>query len=98
MQEAEARGVQLWDLDDDVLVGISPELDPSVREVLSVQGALSGRTTVGGTSPASVRAQIERLDQEINSNRVTHRSVAEVSLRKRQRLAPAAPNRARVLT
>lgn len=69
VQEAEARGVQLWDLDDDVLVGISPELDPSVREVLSVQGALSGRTTVGGTSPASVRAQIERLDQEINSNR-----------------------------
>ncbi|MGA9146874.1 MAG: argininosuccinate lyase [Candidatus Nanopelagicales bacterium] len=65
VQEAEARGIQLWDLDDDALAAISPDLDPSVREVLSVEGALSGRTTTGGTSPESVRAQISELTSEI---------------------------------
>lgn len=65
VQAAEERGVQLWDLDDATLAEISAALDPSVREVLSVQGALAGRTTAGGSSPASVRAQLEALDSQI---------------------------------
>lgn len=69
VQAAEERGVQLWDLDDATLLEISPELDPSVREVLSVRGALAGRMTVGGTAPESVRAQIAVLNHAIATNR-----------------------------
>ena len=70
VQEAEARGVQLWDLDDDVLVGISPELDPSVREVLSVQercragqrlGNLPGVGSGANRAPGSGNQQQSRM-------------------------------------
>ncbi len=69
VQAAEERSVELWDLDDATLSAISPELDPSVREVLSVSGALSGRATVGGTAPDSVRAQIAALVSDIDRSR-----------------------------
>ena len=55
---AEARGVELWDLTDDELAVISGHLDPSVREVLSVSGALAGRIRDGGTAPVRVREQL----------------------------------------
>ena len=70
VQAAEARGVQLWDLDDATLAEISPALDPTVREVLSVQGALAGRTTAGGSSPASVRAQLAALQADVEACRL----------------------------
>ncbi len=65
VQEAEAQGVQLWDLDDSTLTRISPELNSDVRQVLTVQGALAGRTTAGGSSPASVSAQLAALSVDI---------------------------------
>ncbi len=58
---ADDQGVELWELDDQALLGVSPELDAGVREVLSVHGALATRKTVGGTGPESVRRQISRL-------------------------------------
>ncbi|MDQ1249313.1 MAG: argininosuccinate lyase [Actinomycetota bacterium] len=58
VQAAEARGVELWDLTDEELAAASPALTPQVREVLSTGGALSSRTTPGGTAPAQVRAQL----------------------------------------
>jgi argininosuccinate lyase len=33
-------------------------LDASIREVLTVEGAIASRTTSGGTAPAEVRKQI----------------------------------------
>ena len=69
VQEADARGVQLWDLDDETLASISPDLDPSVRDVLTVTGALAGRQTPGGTGPAAVRAQLTALEAQIEELR-----------------------------
>ncbi|MGA1215465.1 MAG: argininosuccinate lyase [Candidatus Nanopelagicales bacterium] len=58
VREAESRGVELWDLDDEVLAEISAELTPAVRDVLSLEGSVSSRASFGGTAPARVREQI----------------------------------------
>jgi argininosuccinate lyase len=58
VREAESRGVELWDLDDEVLAEISAELTPEVRDVLSLEGSVSSRASFGGTAPARVREQI----------------------------------------
>ncbi len=58
VRRCEASGVELWDLGDDDLAGISPDLTPAVREVLSVQGSLASRDARGGTAPVRVREQV----------------------------------------
>ena len=55
----ESTGRQLHQLTDDEFVSIHPSLKSDVRDVLTVQGALESRTTVGGTSPSSFKAQIK---------------------------------------
>jgi len=54
----ESRGIELWDLSDDDLAGISPHLTPGVREVLSVEGSLASRSAKGGTAPERVVEQL----------------------------------------
>ncbi|WP_068323363.1 argininosuccinate lyase [Janibacter terrae] len=54
----EEREIELWDLTDEDLVGISEHLTPGVREVLSVEGSLASRDAKGGTAPARVREQL----------------------------------------
>ena len=41
VRAAEVRGVELWDLTDDELAGISPPLTPEVRDRLTAQAAVS---------------------------------------------------------
>ena len=69
VRAAEQRGVDLQDLTDDELASISPHLDPSVREVLDVAGSLASRDGRGGTAPARVTEQRERLVQRIGELR-----------------------------
>jgi argininosuccinate lyase len=57
----EASQRQLHELSDSELAAVHPSLAPSVREVLTVEGALASRTTIGGTSPRSFVAQIAAL-------------------------------------
>ncbi|HEX5510696.1 MAG TPA: argininosuccinate lyase, partial [Actinomycetales bacterium] len=57
----EARGIELWDLSDADLAGISGHLTPAVREVLTVPGSLASRSAVGGTAPERVAEQLEAL-------------------------------------
>ncbi|MBM6403696.1 argininosuccinate lyase [Phycicoccus sp. CSK15P-2] len=57
----ESRGLELWDLTDDDLAGISPHLTPGVRDVLSVPGSLASRSAKGGTAPDRVAEQLDRL-------------------------------------
>ncbi len=57
----EQRDVELWDLDDDELSSISPDLGPGVREVLSVAGSLGSRDAKGGTAPVRVTEQLEAV-------------------------------------
>ena len=55
----EASGRQLYQLTDEELASVHPELKANVRQVLTVHGAIESRTTIGGTSPTSFKAQID---------------------------------------
>jgi argininosuccinate lyase len=52
---------ELADVSDEDLAKISPLLTPDVREVLTVEGALAARSMRGGTAPARVAEQLERV-------------------------------------
>jgi argininosuccinate lyase len=62
VRACEERGIELWDLSDDDLAGISEHLSPGVREVLSVAGSLASRSGKGGTAPARVAEQLGRVE------------------------------------
>jgi argininosuccinate lyase len=59
----EERGIELWDLSDEDLAGISPHLTPGVRGVLSVEGSLASRSAKGGTAPVRVAEQLARVGE-----------------------------------
>jgi argininosuccinate lyase len=60
----------LHELSDDQFAGIHSTLDPKIREVLTVQGAIASRTTAGGTAPSQVSKQIsEALAKTSDSRR-----------------------------
>jgi argininosuccinate lyase len=65
VRRAESRGIELWDLSDEELQGISAALTPAVRSVLSVRGSLESRSAFGGTAPERVREQIDALRQGV---------------------------------
>ncbi|GAA1775601.1 argininosuccinate lyase [Streptomonospora arabica] len=69
----EERGIDLPDLTDADLAGVSPHLDSGVRGVLTVAGSLESRSAKGGTAPARVAEQLERLRSRIAG----HRAFAE---------------------
>ena len=64
VRACEERGIELWDLDDDDLRGISEHLTPDVRSVLSVEGSLASRSAKGGTAPARVTEQRGRVAEQ----------------------------------
>ena len=70
VRECEGRGIELWDLSDDDLAAISAHLTPAVREVLSVRGSLESRDAKGGTAPARVREQLEKVQIEVAQRRL----------------------------
>ena len=61
VRTCEERGIDLWDLSDEDLRGISEHLTPGVREVLSVEGSMASRDGRGGTAPVRVAEQAQRL-------------------------------------
>jgi hypothetical protein len=60
---AEERGVGLAELTDDELLSVDERLQPSVREVLTIEGAVASRTTKGGTAQVRVDEQRSRVDE-----------------------------------
>lgn len=64
---AESSDRQLHQLTDSEFLTIHKDLDGGVRSVLSVEGALSGRTTFGGTAPTQLAKQLTNLEQQIKS-------------------------------
>ncbi|EYR64823.1 argininosuccinate lyase [Actinotalea ferrariae CF5-4] len=58
VRACEDRGIELWDLTDDDLAGLSEHLTPEVRDVLSVEGSLASRSATGGTAPVRVAEQL----------------------------------------
>ena len=66
VQECEKRGIELWDLTDEDLAAISPELTPDVRSVLTVEGSLASRNTRGGTAGDRVSEQLAELRTRVS--------------------------------
>ncbi len=64
VRAAEARGVGLDELTDDELASCDPGLTPEVRSVLTVAGSIASRDAHGGTAPARVAEQYDRLAGE----------------------------------
>jgi len=69
VRRAELRGVGLHELGDDELGEIHPALTPRVRDVLTVSGSVAARDSLGGTAPARVREQRERLAERAARHR-----------------------------
>lgn len=65
---ADDKGVELWDLSDADFISVTPDLTPEVRDVLSVEGALANRQTAGGTGPAQVKEQINKVLDNMSTN------------------------------
>jgi len=55
-----AQGVQLTDLPLATLQGLNAQISADVYECLSLRGSINARTTLGGTAPAQVLAQVAR--------------------------------------
>ncbi|MCV7215546.1 argininosuccinate lyase [Mycobacterium crocinum] len=70
VRAAEGRGVGLDELTDDELAGISTELTPQVREVLTVDGSVSSRDARGGTAPTQVANQLGVVQDSIEKLRI----------------------------
>ena len=69
----ESSNRQLHELTDTEFISVHPELDGGVRKVLTVHGALSSRTTSGGTAPVLVAQQIK---DALSNNEKTTREFA----------------------
>ncbi|GAB3657880.1 argininosuccinate lyase [Glycomyces tarimensis] len=61
----ESRGIELHEIDDADLAGISEHLDPTVKDVLDVDGALAARTTPGSTGPKAVADQLASVREQL---------------------------------
>ncbi|WP_248283263.1 argininosuccinate lyase [Cryobacterium arcticum] len=64
---AEAKGLDLHEIDDAGLQEISPHLIPEVREVLTIQGSVNRRDGQAGTAPVRVAEQRAALVARVHS-------------------------------
>jgi argininosuccinate lyase len=67
VRRCEDLGVELDQLTDDDLAGITPYLNPAVREVLTVEGSIASRDGRGGTAPARVLEQLTELARDLGA-------------------------------
>jgi len=65
----EKLSCELHELSDEQFAGIHSTLDPKIREVLTVQGAIASRTTAGGTAPSQVSKQISNALAKTSDSR-----------------------------
>jgi argininosuccinate lyase len=90
VRACEARGVGLEGLSDDELGAVSPRLTPSVRQVLSVEGAVAARTGRGGTASVRVAEQLGELESA--AERVRPWTATRPHLPPHARLPPHPPS------
>jgi argininosuccinate lyase len=65
VKAATSHQVDLSELPLAVLQGFNPTIEKDVYEALSLRGSLNARSTLGGTAPVQVRAQIARHLQRL---------------------------------
>ena len=63
----EESGIELHEVTDAQLAGVSSHLTPDVREVLSVEGSVASRTGAGGTAPIRVAEQRTELIERVQA-------------------------------
>ncbi|MFG6448354.1 argininosuccinate lyase [Roseateles sp. BYS180W] len=66
VRAASSQGVELAALSLTQLQAIEPRIEADVFEVLSLQGSLQARQTLGGTAPTQVLAQVARHRQRLS--------------------------------
>ncbi|MFI8593534.1 argininosuccinate lyase [Microbacterium sp. NPDC078428] len=57
----EQHGIELHEAGDEMLAAVSVHLEPSVREVLTIEGSVRSRSAAGGTAPERVSEQRAEL-------------------------------------
>jgi argininosuccinate lyase len=62
----EKNGIQLDQLTDDQFKSIHAALTPEVRKVLTVEGAIASRTTLGATGPTAFAEQIKTATENLS--------------------------------
>jgi argininosuccinate lyase len=62
----EKNGIQLDQLTDDQFRSIHAALTPEVRKVLTVEGAIASRTTIGATGPTAFAEQIKTATENLS--------------------------------
>ena len=67
VKSASQSGLDLSELPLAVLQGFNPTIQADVFEALSLRGSLNARSTLGGTAPVQVRAQIARHRARLGS-------------------------------
>ena len=60
---ADSLGVEVHELSDSQLASVHVDLMPDIRSLLTGEGATSSRTSISGTSSASIAAQVRALDE-----------------------------------
>ncbi|MEP7021849.1 MAG: argininosuccinate lyase, partial [Pseudonocardiales bacterium] len=66
----EQRGLDLPELSDAQLAEVDAHLTPEVRGVLTVEGALRARSTIGGTAPERVAEQSAQLVDTVHAQAI----------------------------
>ena len=69
MRRCEELDCELDELTDEQFAGISPDLTPAVREVLTVEGSINSRSSRGGTAADRVTEQLAELRGELRTAR-----------------------------
>src|SRR4051812_29905473 len=67
VKEAQGKGVDLSELPIETLKGFHASIEKDVYDVLSLEGSMNARNTLGGTAPAQVRAQIARHRERLGA-------------------------------
>ncbi|MGU7768973.1 argininosuccinate lyase [Burkholderia sp. MR1-5-21] len=70
VRACERDGIELADASAELLQAVDARLAPGMRERLTLDAAVAARAGAGGTSPARVREQIERLQHAIERQAV----------------------------
>ena len=61
----EEKEIELHELSDSDFLEIHPQLTQEIRKVLTVEGAIASRTTIGATGGSALSAQLAKVDTEI---------------------------------
>ena len=57
----------MHELSDEVLASVHPLLTSDVRKVLTVEGALNSRSTIGATGPKALADQLSAANTEMDA-------------------------------